>query len=254
MLQYPPEMTLFPLCFGRTMMARIQLRLIVNDLCARLYSKSSDVPEFCARALAEFKLRLRQWYTSLSDRLQTRMIVLPSELKLQQQQALHQRPVSQSSTLATGLQPGPTPDEQLALSRLETIMRLYYLRHGFDSFDAYMTYFFWLLADASLLNSAYGTIQDDRDLSALQSNLVLSLKGLGDQGRILLVARVTMHILRDRITAEDMKVVKEHLRWDPSHQQEPSSEALMRSQWGNVLEAFGGDLRQTVVARSMGQM
>ncbi|PHH59446.1 hypothetical protein CDD81_3176 [Ophiocordyceps australis] len=246
------------------MMARIRLRLIINDICAKMYSASDNVPELYTRALAEFKQRLIQWHLLLSDRLETQMIVLPSELKLhmefqsllllvENQQALYRRTVALAPTVAPSVQPGLTADGQLALSRLETILRLYFLRHGFDFFDAYLTYFLWLLADSSLNYSVYGSMQDDVGLSALQSNLVLSFKGLGDQSRITLVSCVTILILRDRISAEDMKVVKERLRWDPAQYQGPSPEALMRSQWGDMLRAWGGDLRQTVLARFMVQ-
>lgn len=91
-----------------------------------------------------------------------------------------------------------------AMRNLETVARLYYLRHGFEACDSSLAYFLALLASISLRALEGGG--DGARLAAgrgwpevLRSTLVLAMKGLHDQGRHLHVCKVLFRLLRDRM-------------------------------------------------------
>ncbi|KAG7141268.1 Nitrogen assimilation transcription factor nit-4 like protein [Verticillium longisporum] len=77
---------------------------------------------------------------------------------------------------------------------LDVLLRLYYLRHGFESWnDSLPT---WLLYLAQLCIRDLARADDPLADEATVSTLMLCAKGLQDQGRSLYIARVFFHILR----------------------------------------------------------
>lgn len=102
---------------------------------------------------------------------------------------------------------GPT-----AMRHLETVARLYYMRHGFEACDSSLAYFLALLASISLRALEGGG--DGARLAAgrgwpevLRSTLILAMKGLHDQGRHLHVCKVLFRLLRDRMQPAEADIL-----------------------------------------------
>lgn len=92
-----------------------------------------------------------------------------------------------------------------AMRNLETVARLYYLRHGFEACDSSLAYPLSLLASISL-RALQGDGGDGARLAAgrgwpevLRSTLVLAMKGLHEQGRHMHVCKVLFRLLADRM-------------------------------------------------------
>lgn len=99
-----------------------------------------------------------------------------------------------------------------AMRHLETVARLYYVRHGFEGCDSSLAYFLALLASISLRALEGGG--NGARLAAgrgspeiLRSTLVLAMKGLHDQGRNLHVCKVLFRLLRDRMQPAEADIL-----------------------------------------------
>lgn len=99
-----------------------------------------------------------------------------------------------------------TADTLLTNSNLcfETLMRLYYLRHGFEGCDAYLTHTLAVLAFTALnwLESPASSLST-MEIEGIRGTLILSAKGLNDQGQNYHLPRTIFHLLHSSMAAED---------------------------------------------------
>ena len=92
----------------------------------------------------------------------------------------------------------------------ETILRLYYLRHGFEHSDIYITHHLQVLAFMALdqLRSTEPKSPDPPSetsrLDDVRSALILAAKGLSDQGRNYYTPFALFHIVRSEMSTEDV--------------------------------------------------
>jgi hypothetical protein len=111
--------------------------------------------------------------------------------------------------------PGSTAGHSLRC--LETVVRIYYLRHSFEFPDTYLTYFLSILANVTI-----GQLEDFEALpgesgeriGALRSTLILCMKGLQNQGRHIHLASLVGRLLRERMQAEDIKLLRSFITMD----------------------------------------
>lgn len=104
---------------------------------------------------------------------------------------------------------------ELAHSRIcfETIMRQYYLRHGFETADAQLAHNLVILAYKGLSHLKPLTGDDkmpDRILTSREearSTLILAAKGLSDQGKNYFFALALFQIIRSEMTDDDLDVL-----------------------------------------------
>jgi hypothetical protein len=109
----------------------------------------------------------------------------------------------------------PSKAVAYALRCLETVLRLYYLRHSFEHSDPYLTYFLSLLANMAIenMNSDSVSLDDVEPLKTLRATLILTVKGLYDQGQHVYVPSAIYRLMRDRMTNEDMNGLRGHTMW-----------------------------------------
>ena len=90
--------------------------------------------------------------------------------------------------------------------RLETVLRLYYLRHGFENYDLVMVLFLSMVGFMQLdgLKSPDPEMDEGR-----RSTLVLSAKGLRDQGRNFYLSEVVFCMLEGAIGEENRRLLTE---------------------------------------------
>lgn len=99
---------------------------------------------------------------------------------------------------------GNSPCEiwKTASRHFETLLRLYYLRHGFDNGDTFLGQPLNQLAFISLNRILTSTTTDTRDpscsgeLDATRSTLILAAKGMHDQGKSHYLCQVTLRMLK----------------------------------------------------------
>jgi hypothetical protein len=103
--------------------------------------------------------------------------------------------------------------EVLAHSKIcfETIMRLYYLHHGFESSDTYMAHDLDVLAymaNAQLKSTSSSNDHLMEGLDDARSTLILAAKGLNDQGRSYYLPYTLFRVLLEEMDPEDVNVMK----------------------------------------------
>ena len=93
---------------------------------------------------------------------------------------------------------------------LETVVRLYYLRHGFERADVFLVQSLAVLAYISvgqidfLASSKSSSVED---IEAAQSTLVLAAKGLHDQGRNYYVHHTVFHLILNSMRSQEVSIM-----------------------------------------------
>ena len=113
-------------------------------------------------------------------------------------------------------QPGVTPTQLLeqAKTRLETLIRLYYLRHSFELYDPRLMHWLVLLGNMAIGN--INTIQEQdataqTTIKSLRSTVILCVKGLHSQGQNYHMALLLRRALINRMRPEDQSLLKTYL-------------------------------------------
>jgi hypothetical protein len=99
------------------------------------------------------------------------------------------------------------PQELLSESKcsLEILLRLHYLRHGFEANNAFMVQYLSLLAF-----STYTTIQTaehSTSLQTLRSTIVLAATGLRDQSHSHYLGQLVFNAVRSGMGAEEVELI-----------------------------------------------
>lgn len=115
--------------------------------------------------------------------------------------------------------PAPgTPHAVLAHSKMciETLMRLYYLRHGFETADVLLTHYLSALSTRCV--NALKTLTLSSTTSSLtaaddaRATLILSAKGLRDQGRSYPLSETLYHVVEKRMSSEDVELMEKFVQ------------------------------------------
>lgn len=118
-----------------------------------------------------------------------------------------------------------SPEEALktATIRLETLLRIYYLRHGFYSMDSYLLHYLNTLGFMSLEELKNGgdvsLVHDRKDL------LLLCALGLREQGQYFYLVRTVFWLLRNSMSKGDLALLCQYAQ-EPT----PDKDALHRPQ------------------------
>ncbi|KAG7126045.1 hypothetical protein HYQ45_002428 [Verticillium longisporum] len=113
---------------------------------------------------------------------------------------------------------------------LDVLIRLYYLRHGFEAWnDSLPT---WLLYLAELCIRDLARSADPLGDEATVSTLILCAKGLQDQGRSLYIARVFFHIVRNEMPRPVMELLDRHVtETKVDHSKTGTGASHLRASW-----------------------
>jgi hypothetical protein len=116
----------------------------------------------------------------------------------------------------------PLSDNQRSISRdtaaqataqLETLLRIYYMRHGFEAYDAMLLVHLVHLANLTLARLAQIEQTPDpqksslEDTETLRSTLILCLKGLHDQSKNFYLSGVVFDVMTNRPSTENRNLV-----------------------------------------------
>ncbi|CCE33506.1 related to nitrate assimilation regulatory protein nirA [Claviceps purpurea 20.1] len=217
-LKYPLDSTLSPCSFAHVIRSRCRFRVIMNDFCKAAYSERKDMS---LERADQLHARLRHWYDTLPEPLQPKSIVLPGHLQLHKENhsifyhlliliiyepVLHQQIHQNASTARQII------DD--SLKYLQTLIRLYYLRHSFDAMDLFIATPLMLIASECVERIQESTPLTELELEALRSILILAAKGLYAQRRNHYLAKVLFRVIRGRMRESELALLKKAVHVD----------------------------------------
>ncbi|KAH8198531.1 hypothetical protein TruAng_007310 [Truncatella angustata] len=205
-VKYPGSEHKVDISHGHVFRAMSGFRIIMNAVALELYGSGQN--GLSLDRLDHFWQAIKDWYRSLPACLEADKIALPNHLKLHMH--MHVLVIGLfepfekhvQSLLSRGL---PDPGKTIAQSKasLETLIRLYYLRHGFESYDPTMMLFISMLAWSCLQDYKQMKENGSPQLDAVRSTLVLCAKGLWDQGENCFLSEVLFRLLKSSLPSKD---------------------------------------------------
>jgi len=183
---------------------------IINEISLVTFSPNRSPIKLSTHQIFQFYNRLRTWQQSLPEPLTPKKIVLPQQLKLHMHYNLMLidlvTPIL-DYTGGPGVQLLHTPRDiyNEALTHLETLMRLYYLRHGFEATDSFLVHFLGYCNHITM--NAIETSAGSSFLEARRSTLLLLTKGLHEQSRVHYVGKAILRLQVGLMRTEDVELL-----------------------------------------------
>ncbi|XWW92809.1 hypothetical protein V2A60_000736 [Cordyceps javanica] len=260
--RYPSSPTLISLHFELLFERKTQFRIIMNEFCREAYGSSLGVNHFKAEGL---RRKLQHWFELLPESLDPRNIVLPAQLQLHMYY-YHLLLSIYAPLLDAAVAPYQhTPEEVVASSRkyMHTLMRIYFLRHGYESMDLFIVVPFMLVAEDCLeriaaAGATEGEHEDDAALEELRATVMLIAKGLHDQRHNHYLAEVLWRVLRGKMRRAELVLLRRVLSLDDggagdgqSSEREEPQEMLqvVRSHWPVSVVKRKEDLESKVLGK-----
>jgi hypothetical protein len=234
-VRYPDRQGQVEISNGHVFKAISEFRVILNTVGSETHG--TEAKRLALQRAFAIRQELRSWYENLPDCLTAEKIALPSHLKIQydthpipcihlyspvanwnKSMHLHVLVISifepheqHVSFLLESDSPNPSQIVIQGKVCLETLVRLFYLRHGFESYDPVLTLYIQLLAWSSLgdyrqLIGNGNTVQID----AVRSTFVLCAKAMWDQGRNCLLAETIYRLFKSSLPSqEEVRLLRE---------------------------------------------
>ncbi|KAJ6782267.1 hypothetical protein PWT90_10560 [Aphanocladium album] len=226
--RYPSSAALTSLTFGQVFEQKTYFRIIMNEFCQEAYATTLGVNSFKAEGL---RRKLEHWYGNLPESLNPKNIVLPGQLQLHM--SYYHILLSIYEPLLDAVAPYKyTPQDIVASSRkyLHTLIRIYFLRHGYEAMDLFIVIPLMVLADECLELMECGG--SEAELEELRSTVILIAKGLHDQRRNHYLAEVLFRVLRGKVGRREKLLLRRALNLDVELAEEPQELAQpVRSGW-----------------------
>lgn len=130
----------------------------------------------------------------------------------------------------TSYEPSPRQLVRDASVQLHTLLRLYYLRHGYDAMDLYIVIPLVLAGFKAL--DAIEKMPDIEELETLRSTLILVANGLYNQRRNHYLAEVLYRVVRGRMRPEEARLLRSTMDLTESENDERHAlRQQVRSHW-----------------------
>lgn len=262
-LTYPGAPAPVPMHHGLTFKAHAQLRVIMNAMAKDWFSK--DVPSLIRdayqRALS-YQKRLEAWYTDLSTPVTARHMIFPSALKAHMHYWMLLlylfEPFKGPSPPGTLLSPEQKVEVQRILAHSkrssEMLVRLYYIRHGCQTWDSVVIMFIFGVAANALQEVSERSVQQTDRAAALQT-LILCAKCLADQSANTYLAEATFRGLRNSMTYAQVRRLAGHVQLKDDARREQLITEQLHSDWPVQVTNLHGDPIQEhlgTLVRAMG--
>ncbi|KAL3601600.1 hypothetical protein FPOAC2_05869 [Fusarium poae] len=204
-VNYPLNHGLSPLDTGNVLRARCQFRIIMNEFCNAAYSGGSEIDLDLAH---HFRGRLESWYRDLPESLTPKKIVLPGQLQLHMY--YHHllltifEPLLNAATATSEASPHHVVSS--AKKNLHTLVRLYFLRHGFEAMDLFIAIPLMMIGYESLNLINDNTPADE--IESIRATVILVAQGLYYQRRHYYLAQVLFRVIRGRMRQQDIGLLE----------------------------------------------
>ncbi|KAF4466393.1 Zn(2)-C6 fungal-type DNA-binding domain [Fusarium albosuccineum] len=230
-LRYPLNRTVHPSHSADVFRAKAEFAIILNELAHRLFGPST-APGLTGAEVARFYTRFTTWYGNLPLSLSPRQAVLPSHLKTQLLQ--HPNLLAEEGSGARLdarhlFHQEPLQIAAHARTSLETLLRLYYLRHGFECLDTYLV--------SLLIDICSGVIDEMKlphnheELTALRSTVILLAKGIYEQGQSFFLGKLIFQLVRSKMSPTDLSVLERFVKMEPTREDEVKALRQVQMDW-----------------------
>ncbi|GAM82987.1 hypothetical protein ANO11243_009730 [Dothideomycetidae sp. 11243] len=205
-LKYPSSPTLLPLHFAHVFESRARFRIIMNRFCTAAYTDPGGVGVPLEEAYA-LHTELAKWYQDLPEPLHPRNIVLPAHLQLHMYyHHLHLTIFEPLLNTHTTIEPSPQKIVAESYRRLQTLFRLYYLRHGYEAMDLFIV--IPLMFTGVKCLDAIDDNAPPAELETLRATLVLVASGLYTQRKNHYLAEALYRVVRARMRPQEAELLK----------------------------------------------
>ncbi|KAF2655122.1 hypothetical protein K491DRAFT_693149 [Lophiostoma macrostomum CBS 122681] len=219
-VQYPPNQTLDPLYLGHKLQAEAILHTIMNEIGLLSFGETPLRP-LTLDEIGVLKRKLDAWMATLPEPLQPKRLVFPHHLTLHVQyyqlvialMKLIPTPGPSDVPTVSNICAGETPPSILhrADLMLETVMRLYYMRHSFDSCDPWIAFALAIIGNTAITNLSTGSSNEPRILDAYLSTLILSAQGLNSQSLHYHLGTLLAIQLQSAMESKDLQRVQTYV-------------------------------------------
>ncbi|KAJ4985950.1 C6 transcription factor [Stagonosporopsis vannaccii] len=224
-VRYPLSPTVTRMRLGYVIKATIDLRIIMNDIALAQFA-SQGPTELSSRQVLEFKRRLESFNQKLPAALAPSKILLPCHFNVHTEYHMAMHSLFQSQTVtrqATIASPPELFDGKTALQiqneayiRFETILRIRYLRHSFNAYDAWGLLFLIYLGNLAL--DSLSNASDGPDASSkvtttdvTRSTAVLCINGLIAQSQSVYAGTLLSFSMIERLKPADKALLSRHI-------------------------------------------
>ncbi|KAH6683674.1 hypothetical protein F5X68DRAFT_171888 [Plectosphaerella plurivora] len=202
-VKYPLAQTLSRVFMAHMFRERCRLRTILAAASKALFEPGAALTPELAGYYAHL---LDAWYHQLPECLRPRWIVHPTHFQLHiefhhAKMTLYQ-PLLQQSPVDTL----PLTVVQHSTKSVETLLRVYYLRHGFDALFSILIQPLTIIAFACLDRLKGETSQEERE--TLRSTLFLVTKGFVDQGKSHYLGQTIFRLIKSQMQPEEAALMK----------------------------------------------
>ncbi|KAK3368671.1 hypothetical protein B0H63DRAFT_497828 [Podospora didyma] len=223
-LKYPLQQTLYPMHFGHSFKALCEFRAIMKDVSVGYYfGRPAPRPMPSLEIIVKLYSRLGAWYNKLPEPLTARKIVFPGQMKLHMHYchvvANMFQPLVEPPLGSRGANRTISSAQEVLLDaqiHYETVLRLYYLRHGFEGMDSFLLLLLSTIAFKSIQEIKLSKNGDDHQgsndlshLNTLRSTLILCAKGLYDQGRSWFLPQSIFRLVRDAMLDAEANLLQQ---------------------------------------------
>ncbi|KAK2608972.1 hypothetical protein QQS21_002452 [Conoideocrella luteorostrata] len=193
--------------FEHLFKACADIRIIMNDICLQCFRKPASSRKVTLEQALQFRTRLKNWQKDLPGPLTPERIVYPSHFILHMNYQtvllnLHE-PSQADDSFDHGHIARAFAGE--ANAHLETLIRLYFLRHGFESFDPFLIHPLNVLGFSTInkINANPASL----DINTTRSTIVLAAKGMYDQGQCHYIGQVTLRFIKSSMRPEETQLL-----------------------------------------------
>ncbi|EXL39260.1 hypothetical protein FOCG_18127 [Fusarium oxysporum f. sp. radicis-lycopersici 26381] len=229
-LRYPSSKVPVPVNYSNTFKAISEFRVIMNDVAAMFFSDFQITPDVATDRIQGFCIRLDSWHQNLPRDLKAREICFPWQLKLDMHY-YHVIIFLLETLCKTSTSALHDQSIQKALSdakiKMETLLRLYYLRHGFESYDIFLIS---LLSFLGFMHIKSLKSAEAMELESRRSTVVLMAKGLRDQSQNCFLAALVFRVLKAKMGRESQLLLKEVDVGEEDGEEDGEEEVVMADQ------------------------
>lgn len=168
-----------------------------------------------------YRAKLQDWFDCLPASLAAGNIALPAHIRVHVEYyrtmiMLAKSEQDRTSAQASSHGAAADPLSELihrAYIRIESLLRLYYVRHSFDTYDSYMLYYVMFLAQHTVEVLQQGCPPEHVD--AYRSTLILCARGLHEQGKHTHLMGILFRVLRDLMHQRDRDLLLTFIKEEP---------------------------------------
>ncbi|KAK4454777.1 hypothetical protein QBC34DRAFT_140901 [Podospora aff. communis PSN243] len=210
-VRYPLSQSRLPMQHPVFCKAKTELWIIINEFSLFAFTRPDPRKVISPPELLPFYHKFVRWMRELPEPLTPRKMAFPHQLMTHMQyHNVLMAILKPIKGLDWGVKNPPveSPLEayENSLVCYETVIRLYYLRHGFHAPSSFLVNFLGTLAQATL--DAMATNKDTARAEHLRSTILLAVKGLYEQGLSHYVSKVVFRMFSSMMKEEDVQTFK----------------------------------------------